>query len=121
MLTGCENKRPIVLFSPLPITQENRYSITRNLNVNQRIYYMIIVPRGMKKGTYRVQFVKKDEKSEFYGYNYYRHFDFKIDKNDTKYITDYLVIHQPGWYFVQFFNIEKDINKFITLGDFKVK
>ena len=120
LITGCENKRPIVLFSPQPITKENSHLITKVLPLKQRIYYMVLVPKGMKKGVYRVQFVKKDDKSEFWGYKYQTHYDFKVEEDGKLYITDYIVLHQKGFYFVQFFNLE-NINKPLALGEFWVK
>lgn len=120
LITGCENKRPIIFFSTQPITKENAQYITKVLPLKQRIYYMALVPKGLKKGVYRIQFVKKDEKSEFWGYKYQTHYDFKIEEDGKFFITDYIVLHQKGFYFAQFFNLE-NINKPLALGEFWVK
>ena len=112
--------RPIIFYSTTPITKQDTQNITRILNKDQRIYFAIIVPKGLKKGVYRVQIVKKDEKSEFWGYKYCRHYDYKIEEDNTPTITDYFVLNEKGLYFIQLFNLE-NINKPIALGDFWVK
>ena len=119
-LCGFKNKRPLVLTSSMPITQENQQYLTKYFEINQKIYYAILFPRGLKKGVYRVQFFTKDDKSEFWGYKHSRHYDFKVSEKDTKYLSDYLVMLQKGHYIVQVFNLD-NVNKPIALGDFWVK
>lgn len=119
LFCGCENKKKFIIFSTQPITQENTNFFARNFNTNERIYFMVINPKGFKKGIYRAMFIKKDDKSEFWGYKYYRTYDFKVEKDGTKYVSDYIVIHEKGWYALEFFNMN-NINKLLVIGDIHV-
>ena len=81
---------------------------------------MIYFPRGMKKGIYRVQIFKKDDKSEFWGYKQMHHYDFKVEEKGQEYIADYFVMLEKGHFVVQVFNL-KNVNNPVTMGDFWVK
>ena len=119
-LCGFNKRKPLILLSPRTIVQGNEQYLTKYFERNQRIYYMIYFPKGMKKGIYRVQIFKKDDKSEFWGYKQMHHYDYKIDEKGKKYITDYFVMLEKGHFVVQVFNL-KNVNKPVALGDFWVK
>ena len=117
---GCENKSPFMIFSSQPVTRENIQYFARAFKVGQKVHFAIVYPRGLQKGIYRALLMKKDDKSEFYGYSYYRTFDFKVDKDETYYLSDELVIHEKGWYALEFFNM-KNKDRMLLIGDFWVK
>ena len=108
------------MLSTMPIVQGNENYLTKYFEKNQKIYFLILFPKGMKKSIYRVQIFKKDDKSEFWGYKHMHHYDFRIEEKGTKYITDYFFMLEKGHFVIQVFNLE-NVNKPVALGDFWVK
>lgn len=109
-----------VLLGYEPITQDNIDKACVLFKTGHKIHYTFLIPKGFKDDFIRIQVMKKDDKSEFWGYKYQTHYDFKIEEDGKLYITDYIVLHKKGFYFVQFFNLE-NINKPLALGEFWVK
>lgn len=113
---ACENKKPFVIFSSSEINQSTKP--IRLFHSGERIYYALISPKGFKDGVLKVQIFKQDDKREFWGYSYY--YNREVRAKNKNFYTDYVVIHNPGHYIMQAFNIS-DLHNPIILGDFVVQ
>ena len=118
-LTGCkqekDSKNPFIAFSDEPVNQQTvpKYHFPSG----HRIYYAIVCPKGFNAQVIRVQIFKKDEKTDILGYSYHSTKDYRL--SNDKYYLDYIVIHNPGHYIMQVFEIT-DLQKPKVLGDFWV-
>jgi len=96
-LAGCSENKPFVVFSSDPITSSSSGKFEKIFKPEQRIYYAVAVPKGFKDNVIRIQIVKKDEKSEFWGYKQLRSQDYRIQ--NAHYFIDYITLSQKGYYF----------------------
>lgn len=118
-LCGCKKDQPLLLFNDQPITKQTVNSPTRNFVFGQRVNYLLIVPKGFKRDYIRVQLVKKEEKTQHWGYKIYQSRDYHVDTTKN-YFIDYVVPGEKGYYFVQVFSFDNfDIP--IARNDFWVK
>lgn len=116
-LSGCTNSNTIVLFNNQPITTKTIENYRSTFDVGQKIHYVVLCKKGFKDDVLRIQVVKKDEKSEFWGYSTIMNREVEV-KNPNYYI-DYFVIHNKGHYVMQVFHL-KNLQTPITYGDFWV-
>ncbi len=115
ILTGCksEERKPFVAFSNRPITENTVPEST--FLTGSRVYYAAINPKGFSDKVIRVQIFKAGEKVNMLGYSFHSNNDYRLE--NEKYYTDYFVIHSPGHYYMQVFEIT-DLQKPVILGDF---
>lgn len=119
LLCGCKKDQPLLLFNDQKITTQTVNHSTRNFFAGQPIHYILIVPKGFKRDYIRVQIVKKEEKTQHWGYKIYQSRDYHIDTS-KKYFIDYVVLAEKGYYFMQIFSFDNfDIP--IARNDFWVK
>ena len=112
-------KGALLYFSPDPIQKENVQNVGRNFRAGNRIYYMLINPKGFRDEYIRVQIVKKEQKTNQWGYKLYWTKDFHIDTTMKEFMS-YFVIDEPGYYFMQIFSFD-DFDRVIARNDFWVK
>lgn len=115
--TGCDSKKPFAVFSSEPVTSASVSKFEKVFAVNTRIYYAVVVPKGFKDNVIRVQLIKKDEKTEFWGYKPVRSQDFQIQ--NAHYFLDYVVLSEKGYYFLRVFE-KKNLDKPIIHTEFWV-
>lgn len=120
LTSGCNRQKPIILFNKDPISKENIFANTRNFKIGERIYYIAIVPKPLEHPYIRIQVIKKDAKTEFWGYKIHYSIDSRLTKDQIYYYTDYLVIHEPGYYFLQVFS-KDNLAEPLARGDFFVR
>ncbi len=104
VLSGCSDDA-LLYFNSQPITKETVNYPSRSFAVGQKIYYVVIVPKGFKNDYIRVQVVKKEDKTNHWGYTIYHSRDFHIDTSKN-YFTDYIVLGEAGYYFMQIFDFD---------------
>lgn len=114
-----KKNRPLLLFNTQPITSSTVNNPTRYVKAGQRLYYLLIVPQGIKDDYIRVQLIKKEQKTEHWGYKIYWAKDFNIEKGE-KYFTSYIQIDEAGYYFLQIFSFD-DFDWPLARNDFWVK
>ena len=114
--SGCNKNKPFAILSREPIREETQFE--RIFPENTRIYYAVVSPKGFKNNVLRVQIIKKDEKSEFWGYAYHRSEDYQI--KNPYYFTNYIVLSQSGQYFLRVFE-KHNLNTPIVHEGFWVK
>lgn len=120
LITPCYAKeKPVLVLNSQPITQETVNYPVQNFNVDQKINYALIVPKGFSDSVVRVQIVKKEEKVDSWGYSICMAKDLCVDKSQNFYI-DYVTVGRPGCYIMSIYEI-KDLDKPLARAVFWVK
>ena len=101
----CRKKDALLLFNSQPITNQTINNAGRNFKAGEKVYYILINEEGFKDDYIRVQLVKKEQKTNHWGYKIYWSKDYEIDTS-LKYFSDYFVINEPGYYFMQIFSFD---------------
>lgn len=101
-LSGCKKDQPLLFFNTQPITRETVSHPSRNFALGEPVHYILIVPKGFKSEYLRVQLVKKEEKTNHWGYKIYQSKDYHIDTS-KKYYIGKVVPGEKGYYFMQIF------------------
>ena len=106
-------------FSHQPIQKTNIQNVGRFFYAHQRVYYLLVNPKGFRDEYIRVQIVKKEQKTEHWGYKIYWAKDFHIDATQNEFMS-YFVIDEPGYYFMQIFSFD-DFDRVVARNDFWIK
>lgn len=115
-LCACDkSQKPFIVFSSAPITETTRPQ--QVFKSGQRVHYGVINPKGFKDRVIKINMFKKDDTSEFWGYNYYSNREHKL--TNQNYYTDYFVIYQKGLYVMQVFEIT-NLQDPVALGSFRI-
>ncbi len=110
-LYGCDKEKPILLTNSKPITTSTVQDPIYVFAPHQRIFYVIIVPKGFTDSVIRVQLVKRDEKLSNWGLQLYQSETINVDKGKKFYIG-YTTLPEVGCYIIRAFeinNLEKEI------------
>lgn len=113
------DKGALLFFSNQPVSVQNPTNVGRFFRAQTKIYYLLLNPRGFRDEYIRVQIVKKEEKTNHWGYKVYRSKDYHIDRSQD-FFSSYFVIDEPGYYFMQIFSFD-DFDRVIARNDFWVK
>lgn len=115
----CRKRKALLLFNSQPITNQTINHAGRNFKAGEKVYYILLNDEGFKDDYIRVQIVKKEEKTNHWGYKVYWSKDYEIDTS-LKYFKSYFVIDEPGYYFMQIFSFD-DFDWPIIRNDFWIK
>ena len=115
----CRKRDALLLFNSQPITNQTINNAGRYFKAGEKVYYILINEEGFNDNYIRVQIVKKEEKTNHWGYKVYWSKDFEIDSS-LKYFKSYFVIDEPGYYFMQIFSFD-DFDWPIIRNDFWIK
>lgn len=104
---GCTSEKAGILFNKNPITEANALDNVNVFSPNQRIYYLIFIPKPVETKKIEIQIIKKDNDEERLGYQLYwsRSAVMKVDQ--MYYYDDYVVISEPGAYVMQIYSKDK--------------
>ncbi len=117
-LCGCMEQKAYVVFNSQPITTKTVQNPQTSFGIGQKIHYAILCEKGFKDKVLKVQVIKKDEKSEFGGFEPIMNRE--VEVGNSNFYIDYFVIHNKGFYLVQVFEL-KDLQTPIGYGNFWVK
>ena len=112
----CRKRDALLLFNSQPITNQTVNHAGRHFPAGEKVYYILINNEGFKDDYIRVQIVKKEEKTNHWGYKIYWSKDYQIDTS-LDYFKSYFVIDEPGYYFMQIFSFD-DFDWPIIRNDF---
>lgn len=115
----CRKRDALLLFNSQPITNQTINQAGRHFKAGEKVYYILINEEGFNDDFIRVQIVKKEQKTNHWGYKIYRSNDYEIDST-LKYFKSYFVINEPGYYFMQIFSFD-DFDWPIIRNDFWIK
>ena len=68
----------------------------------------------------RIKIYKRDEKANFSVTKVAFTADFKLNKDQVNYYNDYIVMHEPGYYYMAVFAMNS-MDKPLATADFRVK
>lgn len=119
LLSGCDKQKPVLVMNSQKITKETVYNVEQNFKIRQRINYALLMPKGFKDSVIRVQIIKKEQKTAYWGYKIYQAQDFAIDKGKNYYIN-FFTIPEGGYYIMRIFEL-RDLDKPVAILDFWVK
>lgn len=117
-LCACGEQKAVVLFNSQPITTKTVHNPETTFAPGQKINFVVLNKKGFEDKVIKVNVIKKDEKSEYWGYAPLMSKEFEV-KNPNFYI-DYFIIHQSGFYIMQVFEL-KNLQKPIGYGNFWVR
>ncbi len=110
-----------IIFNNVPFTVETAGNYTTTFARGEKIYWLFMSKKPIKAQYIKVQIVSGSHKSGFTTLSgiAYTH-EYKIDKDSPYYYTDYVVMHTPGHYYMEIFDLNM-LHKPITVADFFVK
>ena len=101
---GCNRDKAAILFNHDKITVDNVMNYSTVFRTNERIYYLVIIPKKIKTRAINIQVIKKDNKYMTLGYNLYWSYSAVLKDDQMYYYDDYVVISQPGLYIMKVFS-----------------
>lgn len=110
-----------IIFNDVPFTRESVANYKTSFQKGEKIYWLFMSKKPIKAEFIELQVVSATHKSGFTTLTgiVYSH-DYRINKDNPHYYTDYVVIHSPGHYYMQIFDKNKLV-KPLTIADFFVK
>lgn len=119
-LTACETPKTGILFNDCPITKENLLQNSTQFKVGKRFYYIFVTERQIETKFIRVKILKRDEKANYAPIKVVYCNDFKLNSDQVFYYTDYLVMNDPGYYYMMVYAMNR-LDKPLATADFQVK
>lgn len=121
-LSGCtaNKSKNVILFNKEPITKENLTNNSILFDSNKKIYYIFISEKKIESKIIRVRVLKREEKVNLMISGVIYSNDFRLYKDQVYYYNDYLVIHDPGYYCMVVYGIDR-LDKPLAMADFRVK
>lgn len=117
--TACCKPTSIILFNKFPITKENLLQNASEFVAGKRIYYIFITQKPLETDMVRVMVLKRDEKANSEPGKIVYSNDFRLNKDQVFYYTDYIVIHDAGIYCMAIYD-KNNMERPLMIGDFKV-
>lgn len=117
---GCTGDKAAILFNTNKITSENVLDYSSVFQPNQRIYYLILIPKKIKTETIEIQVIKKDNKYERLGYKLYWSYSARLKDDQMYYYDDYVVISEPGAYVMKVYSKDNP-TKTLCMSQFFVR
>lgn len=98
---GCKDTTPRIFLSTKPIQKET-FVPMEEFKVNDTINFVLIVPKGFKSETVRLQLIKKNKISPIYGDTLELGKDYNVE-NDY-YLTGAFTVYSGGRYELRFYD-----------------
>lgn len=120
---GCDNEQSLILFNKYKFTPDtiNSPSNTNVFKPNERIYYLITLPKPVESKFLLIQIVKVGgDKDERLGYDLVWGKKVKLRDEQKHYYTDYVVLNGTGAYIMKVYSRDNP-TKILTTGNFYVK
>lgn len=119
-LTACDKPKAAILFNNNPITKENILQNPTQFKVDKRFYYIFITEKPLESNIIRVKILKREEKANYEPTKIVYSNDFRLNKDQIFYYTDYIVMHEPGYYYMLIYATNR-LDKPLAAADFQVK
>ena len=120
ILCGCTYSRGIILFNSVPITQNNALHNQNVFREGAKVYYLFIAPKKMYNEYIRVQVFTLTDKGTLGGEDVVRTKDFRLNRDERYYYTDYFTFWEKGRYVMQVFSHD-DFTHPLAVGEFYIK
>lgn len=120
-LTACKKMdKPAILFNKNKITVDNVMDYSFVFKPNERIYYLILLPKKIKTDRIDIQIIKKDNKYERLGYKLAWSYSARLYDDEIYYYDDYVVLSETGAYIMKVYSKDEP-TKLLCVSQFYVK
>ncbi len=120
VFSACSSDKAAILFNREKITAQNVMNYSSVFSPNQRIYYLILIPKKIKTRTIEIHVIKKDNDYMRLGYNLYWSYSAYLKDDQMYYYDDYVVISEPGAYVMRVYSKDNP-TKTLCMSQFFVK
>ena len=120
VFSACSSDKAAILFNREKITAQNVMNYSSVFSPNQRIYYLILIPKKIKTRTIEIHVIKKDNDYMRLGYNLYWSYSAYLKDDQMYYYDDYVVISEPGAYVMRVYSKDNP-TKTLCMWQFFVK
>ena len=120
ILSGCAHERGLILFNSVPITQNNALHDQKVFPSGTQVYYLFIAPKKMYNDFIRVLVFTMTDKGLLGGENMVRTNDFRLNRDERYYYTDYFTFWEKGRYVMQVFSHD-DFTNPLAVSEFYIK
>ena len=120
VFSACSSDKAAILFNREKITAQNVMNYSSVFSPNQRIYYLILIPKKIKTRTIEIHVIKKDNDYMRLGYNPYWSYSAYLKDDQMYYYDDYVVISEPGAYVMRVYSKDNP-TKTLCMSQFFVK
>lgn len=110
----------MILFNKEPIKKENLLTCSNEFTAGKRLYYIFITEKPLKTEFIRVRILKRDEKANYDITKLFYSNDFKLQKDQVYYYSDYIVMNEAGDYCMSIYAINK-LDRPLATADFRIK
>ena len=117
---GCNREKAAILFNREKITAANVMNYSTAFHPNDRIYYLVIIPKKIKTRAINIQVIKKDNDYMTLGYKLYWSYSAVLKDDQMYYYDDYVVISEPGLYIMKVFSKDNP-QKTLCMAQFLVQ
>ncbi len=104
IMSGCAYDRGLILFNSVPITQNNALHDQKVFKPGDKVYFLFIAPKKMYNDLIRVQVFTLTDKADLGGEDMVRTKDFRLNRDERYYYTDYFTLWEKGRYVMQIFS-----------------
>ena len=104
IMSGCAYDRGLILFNSVPITQNNALHDQKVFKPGDKVYFLFIAPKKMYNDLIRVQVFTLTDKADLGGEDMVRTKDFRLNRDERYYYTDYSTLWETGRYVMQIFS-----------------
>lgn len=118
--TACTHDKAAILFNHNKITAENAMDYSFEFQPNQRIYYIIIIPKKIESRMIDIQIIKKDNSYQRLGYKLFWSYSAHLKDDQMYYYDDYVVIPEKGAYVMRVYSRDNP-TKTLCMSQFFVK
>lgn len=119
-LCACKKQKAIILFNRYPITKETLLFNATEFVEGKKFYYIFMSQKPIKNDIIRVRVRKKDGKWAQETVKPVYSNDFRLNKDEVYYYTDYLVIHEAGEYSMWVYD-RYNMTRPLAISDFRIK
>lgn len=118
--TACDKPTTIILFNNYPITKENLLNNSTEFKVGKKFYYIFITEKQLESNFIRVRILKREPKADYIANKVVYSNDFRLNKDQIFYYTDYMVMNDTGYYYMLIYSKNR-LDKPLATADFQVK
>ena len=118
--SACNTDKAAILLNRHPITEENVLNNSTIFERNERIYYLILMPKTVHSRYIYIQVIKKDNDYAQLGYKLYWANTFRLKDEQVNYYNDYIVLNESGAYIMKVYSKDNP-QKVLTQAQFFVR
>lgn len=116
---GCDSEKAVLLFNNQPINEMTVNTPVNYFDLGETTHFVVFNPKGFESPYLRMQIIKKETKTQNWGFNVYTAKNFKIDA-EKKYFIDSIKLSKKGTFIMSIYYLN-DLNRPIVRGSFVVR